>query len=284
MSTLTLRGLVLAIAVVAACANSSEIHSTTSSGSGASGGSGGTGGSGGSEPVGDSIPTGAVAFFENMSCPEGWDLYPLGNGRYLMPTVGGATPGATYGEPLENGEDRTHQHDVTESFALSSVSYAGVASGGNHGVAMEGTGMLATTSDAVSVGLPYIQLLICKKMAKAVPRSTPLPSGMLMFFDAPACPPEWQQSAVTQGRFVVGLPENAPADLAYGGGPLSAAEMRSHQHGTTAILQTAPHGIALASGCCGSGYAGNGIYASMDDTGAAESGAPFLELLHCQKM
>ena len=36
---------------------------------------------------------------------------------------------------------------------------------------------------------------------------TPLPAGLLMFFDAATCPAGWQQAAATQGRLLVALPQ-----------------------------------------------------------------------------
>jgi len=160
----------------------------------------------------------------------------------------------------------------------------GLAGGGNHGVAQAATVTLATTSDPASVGLPYVQLLACKKTVPAVPRATPLPARMQLFFDDVACPEGWKQVEATQGRFVVGLPKGAPADQTFGGAPLGSMGLVAHAHGNDVALVTAPHGIALASGCCGGGYAANGSYGASQDTDMAEPGVPYVELLQCEKM
>jgi hypothetical protein len=51
-----------------------------------------------------------------------------------------------------------------------------------------------------------------------------------------------------------------------------------------ANLATTPHGIALASGCCGDGYARNDSYSTIEDTAATEASPPYLELLLCEKL
>jgi hypothetical protein len=210
----------------------------------------------------------------------------MGDGFLLVPTVATAPPGLAHGKPLMSGEDRTHTHDIAASFSPSSVQYVGVAGGGNGGVGPDSSVSLKTTSAAVSTGLPYIQLLVCRKNDPAVPGSTPLPHGLQMFFDMTACPVGWIQTAATQGRFIVGLPQGAPQDVTFGGPALSSgdagADVRTHAHGVTATLTTTSHGIALASGCCANNYAGNGTYTAMVQTTQVEPALPYLELLACQ--
>jgi hypothetical protein len=245
------------------------------------------GGTGGASPGGDALPASAVSFFNGPSCPDGWVPYMAGDGRFLVPTVATSAPGVTLGTPLASGEDRTHTHGISASFALASVSYVGIASGGNGGVTSAGTVMLQTTSDPASTGLPYVQLMTCRKNAQAVPRTTPLPRGLQMFFDMTACPPGWSQTAATQGRLVVGLPQGAPQDVTFGGPALSSLDggaiAPTHAHTDTASLNTTAHGIALASGCCGGGYAANGTVMATMPTDPGDPGLPVLELLSCEK-
>ena len=70
--------------------------------------------------------------------------------------------------------------------------------------------MMTQSRSGPSTGLPYVQLLTCRKNAQAVPRPTPLPKGMQMYFDMVACPDGWKQTTATQGRLIVGLPQSAP--------------------------------------------------------------------------
>ena len=78
--------------------------------------------------------------------------------------------------------------------------------------------------------------------------------------DVALCPTGWKQAPATQGRFIVGAPKGAPPDVSFGGEPVSSATPRTHVHGNDVAVETVPHGIALAAGCCGSGYAKNMAY------------------------
>ncbi len=293
-------GLVAFCAAIGACAAGSNIDAPSGSGDGAAdagaGGSGGdattsststgTGGGGGGATTtatgkGDALPEGAVTFVQGPACPEGWGAYSAANGRVIVPLVGDDPAGTTHGTELANGEDRLHTHGVTATFKIGSVSYAGVVGGGNHGVGAAGDVAFSATSSAASTGLPYVQLLACRKVSAPTVKKS-LPSGMLLFFDTPACPIGWKR-AQTQGRLVLGLPKGAPADLAFGGNPLEPGETRTHTHATANLLTTSSHGIALASGCCGGGYAESGAYESKDDTTAGDAALPTIELLQCEK-
>jgi len=277
----------LAATGILACASGALVTSTTGSDHPAhdagSDAAGEGGGGGGSAPVGDAIPTGAVSYFDGSACPTGWAPHDTGAGRVAVPTTGSALGGAVSGTPLASGEDRTHTHALQASFELPAFSYAGIAGEANHGVAGAGTVTLSGAVDPASSGLPYVQLLSCKKLASAVPGASPLPAGLLMFFETTGCPDGWQQAASTQGRLMVGLPAGAPADLPFGGAPLPAADAPTHTHVTDPVLVTSPHGIALASGCCAGGYAVDGTYQSTQDSGPADPGLPLVTLLQCQK-
>jgi hypothetical protein len=280
----------------ASCATGDTIEAQTmGAGSGSTGGNGGSGnggsgsgssgnGGGGSGSNKDAIPQNGVGFFQVPACPNGWEPFKAAAGRAILPTIGTMPGGATVGEPLTSGEERMHTHEVKATLNLIDISYAGIASGGNTGVAKAGAVSFATTSDAASAGLPYVQLLACKKMAIPEPGVRPLPVGMQLYFDAATCPSGWKQAPATQGRFIIGSPQGAPADVSFGGEPVSSASPRTHRHGNEVAVETTPHGIALAAGCCGSGYAKNMAYSSKEDTETAEAGLPWIELLHCEKL
>ncbi len=255
-------------------------------GSGGDGtGNGGNGGSGGNAPTGrDAIPQNGIGFFQMPACPTGWEPFKAASGRAILPTVGTMAGGATVGTPLGSGEERKHTHSVQAAFNLIDISYVGVAGGGNSGVAKAGAASFTTTSDPASTGLPYVQLLACKKVAPPEAAAKPLPAGMQLFFNMATCPGGWKQTAATQGRFIVGLPKGAPADVAFGGEPISSAMPRLHTHKADVSVTTTAHGIALAAGCCGSGYAKNGTYTNSQDTGNGDASMPWIELLHCEKL
>jgi hypothetical protein len=268
--------------------NGSENSSSGSAGGGGNGGNGGNAGSGGSGGSGiprkDAIPQNGVGFFQIPACPTGWEPFKAAAGRAILPTIGTAPGGATVGDPLTSGEERQHTHQVKATFDLIDISYAGIASGGNSGVAKSGAVAFTTTSDAASTGLPYVQLLACKKMVAPEPSVKPLPAGMQIYYDGATCPSGWKQAPTTQGRFVIGTPKGAPADISFGGEPIASSLPRTHTHANDAALTTTPHGIALAAGCCGSGYAKNTSYSNSEDTGEGDAALPWIELLHCEKL
>ncbi len=126
-----------------------------------------------------------------------------------------------------------------------------------------------------------MQLLVCKKTGGRGPKA--LPTGMQVLFDAPKCPAGFHQNEETQGRVVIGLPKGAGADQAFGAAAMWGAGARMHAHGLDATLETSPHGLLIATGCCRDGYARNGKYTLTTTTEPTASGLPWVELLSCSK-
>jgi hypothetical protein len=66
----------------------------------------------------DGIPSGAVMFFDLATgCPDGWDNYPLAEGRYLVGVPDGGTLQGWAGEALTDKENRAvglHNHVMTD--------------------------------------------------------------------------------------------------------------------------------------------------------------------------
>lgn len=233
-------------------------------------------------PMGDSLPRDTVMYFNTMACPTGWEPYNEAAGRVIVPTMMGAMPNDVRGLPLRDAEDRTHTHELNETFAIDSVSYVGIAGGSNNGVATADDPTMMVRSEPASAGLPYVQVLACKKSTNAVARVTAVPSGMLIFVAASSCPTGYTQPMATAGRAPVGTPA-AGTDLATVGPAYDDTASRQHHHGVTATLTTAPHGIGLASGCCGSGFARNDVVRAANPTSDEDGSLPTLTLLQCQK-
>lgn len=231
----------------------------------------------------DSLPAGAVSFFNRRTCPVGWEPFALGAGRTVVPSLGGDPVGNTQGEPLIDREERVHSHLLTGTVATSSVSYIGIAGEANHGVARAGSYALSLASAPAASGLPYLQLLTCRKTGAPHPQKAPPPAGMLLFFSASACPPGWTQPASTQGRFLVGLPDGAKSGLAFGAPSLTSTESRRHRHSGGGQLKTSSHGIALASGAGAGGYAKDDTYAYQVTSSESAIDLPYVQLLQCQK-
>lgn len=238
--------------------------------------------------TGDSLPTGAISFFNSKSCPSGWEPFAAAAGRSVVPAVG-TEVGTTAGAPLGDAEDRPHGHTVTANLPLPQVSYAGIAGEANHGVARGGSPPLNVTFDKVSAGLPYVQLLICQKTAAPITTKGLAPSGTLMFFATPACPNGWGMTVTTTGRFLVGVPEKGTANQSFGGAPLGKtpegeAESRTHTHEARGTITTSSHGIALLSGGAADGYARNGKHPYVATAAASTVEFPYIQLLQCQKL
>jgi len=92
-----------------------------------------------------------------------------------------------------------------------------------------------------------------------------------MLFFRSQCPGGWVQAPSTQGRFLVGVPDGAPPNVGFGGAPLASDEQRAHRHAAEGSIDVGNHGIALASGCCGGGYAAAG--AGLADVAAGQDPA-----------
>lgn len=236
-----------------------------------------------SAPVGDSLPKLAVAFFQRKDCPRGWQPLAMAAGRTLVPTVGMDPIDIASGEPLMEGEDRAHGHAVMTNFNLSTVSYAGIAGEANHGLARGGSQALTGKTNAVPIGLPYVQLLVCNKLDEPDPRLRPVAKGTLVFFRTPDCPKGFVQAGGSQGRLIIGVPELATPGQKFGGLPLKSGEKRVHHHALSGSITTSSHGIALASGSGASGYAKNDKHPYQVDSIDEPSSFPYLQLLHCQK-
>lgn len=234
-------------------------------------------------PAGDSLPKGAVSYFNRKSCPDGWVPFAMGAGRSLVAAASPAAMMNTDGKPLLDGEDRVHAHTVNGSVTIPSVNYAGIAGEANHGVARAGTTAMTVVTGSASAGIPYVQLLACQKMVEPDLRQRPAASGMLMFFMTTECPLGWVAAGLSQGRFLVGKPDIGNAGQTFGGPPLAAAQPISHVHQISGTIKTTSHGIALASGGAAGNYAKDDSHRYQFATQAESVAMPSLQLRQCQK-
>lgn len=232
-------------------------------------------------PVADSLPVDAVMFFRGSECPSGWVPHLDGVGRAVAVAANAALNGYSLGSPLGDREVRAHTHNYAGSFTLDAVSYVGVVGGGNTGTSAAGTVRYDAQTSSDPAGLPYVQLRVCRKTGPVMAR--PLPSGLMIFFAGMQCPSGWTQPVATRGRVMVGLPSGGQDGATFGAAPLGQDTAPQHTHPTIAELAAAGHGIALASGCCGGGYARAGTYRVMGRTDANSAAMPTVQLLQCQR-
>jgi hypothetical protein len=248
-------------------------HSPSSSSSG----SGGEGIS-----TGDAFPPGAVAYFRKVACPVDWEFFPAAHGRAIIASSDGLPRGTFMGEPLAKGEDREHEHSITAAVAVPETEIAGIEGGGNDGMTPAGSYTLSTISGPAFSGVPYVRLLTCKKRELPPANAIRLPAKLHTYFDLDTCPSGWKPATVADGRLVVGRPSKAPADLPFGGKSITSPELPVHGHMFEATFDTSPHGVALASGCCGK-FGKNGTLTVSGETDPAVADIPMIALLHCEK-
>jgi len=84
------------------------------------------------------VPPGMVAFFQGLSCPNGWRSAPgTWEGRYLVMSIAGHSAGNTVGNALTHGENRPtgqHAHDIQTAFYGGSCSSNCASWGGSRGI------------------------------------------------------------------------------------------------------------------------------------------------------
>jgi hypothetical protein len=117
----------------------------------------------GSAPEDDGVPRGMVAFFVGASgCPAGWVTASEAAGRMLVAVDDSNSLGRRIGVPLGDRDDPSHTHAFTASGTIA-VKNLAAADGGNQSAAQPG--VLATTGTTLPArtGLPFVQLVVCKK-------------------------------------------------------------------------------------------------------------------------
>jgi hypothetical protein len=140
------------------------------------------------------VPSGAVTFFNLAACPTGWTAYAPAEGRGVVGLVNGGTLAATVGTALADQENRAtgqHSHTVTDPGHTHAPDHADA--GAFFVDTSEGTGAgttyydvpntstfyvfaaINTTSSATTgvkvdeagtvagTNAPYVQLLACQK-------------------------------------------------------------------------------------------------------------------------
>lgn len=234
----------------------------------------------------DPYPSQAIAFFNAKECPGGWT--PTGNlldvmtGRFLIPVMPNGTTQHTVETALASGENRTHAHSFNSSITLSSTYIYGVDGCCNNDQTSEGNYVFNGTTATSTSAVPYVQLLICMKSDEP-PGSGDIPSGVLMFTAGLACSTGWSQPAVTQGRFMVGLPAGGSPLATFGGDPLAPHEDRTHVHLFSGSFTPGSKSLAQAPWWRAWGYGHSGTQDYSGESGTASTGLPYMQILQCEK-
>jgi hypothetical protein len=242
----------------------------------------------------DPYPQTTIAFFKATACPSGWEPYADGNGRFVVPVSVSSGVGEPVLKALSNGQDPMHTHDFSSAIQVKRVRYTGKSGGGNTNLASAGKKEFSGTTEAASLNIPYVQLLVCIKTATPGPGA--IPSGVTSFFKNLSCPTGWSSPPSTLGRFLVALPPNGAVRAEFGGPPLTPKENRQHTHQFSGSVETNAHGISGASGCkrflpCARDYAKKDTYTYNRETeegnsratGSGAANLPYIQLLQCTK-
>jgi len=272
--------------VVCIMATSCIADNGPSSGSAGGGGSGGNGaggtGAGGNGPAGDAFPAGAVSFFNRLACPFEWSAYDDAAGRLIIAATAGLPSGTVIGKPLASGEDRPHTHNLSASVVVAAHQLTAPEIGANGVVTIPGPYGFSGAAMPTPAGVPYRQLLVCKKEAQPKADALPLPAKLHSYFNLDACPSGWNPATATEGRILVALPPQAPADMPFGGDPITSPDVRTHTHLFSATLVTSPHGVSAPDNI-GPFYGKNGSYPISGESDPAAIDVPIISLLHCEK-
>jgi len=230
----------------------------------------------------DPVPFGTVAFFASSvsTCPATFLPYAGAAGRFIIPGYSSQGTLPSVAPPLTSGEDLVHKHTYLTTVKLSDVSYAGIEGCCNDNVAADGIYNVEGTTDGVSFGLPYVQLLTC--VSNNATFDSNMPSGTLLFNQV-ACPPNWNVSLEAAGRLLVGVPDGAEPGVSFGtkSFPAGYTGEPTHNHFFNGGFDSRSCGVGLASGCCGSGYALNAHYDFVGQSDKAVAELPFLSVPMC---
>jgi len=234
------------------------------------------------QPTQDPVPFGTIGYFDTniVSCPVNWMPFQEGVGRFLLPGyyADGVLPSVA--PPLKSGEDRLHSHTYLTNITTVDVSYVGAESCCDDGPSATGEYPVTGESSSASSGLPYVQLLTC--VSQNATFDSKFPAETLLFNEV-SCPPGWNVSLEAAGRLLVALPNGGEPGATFGGHsfPPKFTGNPQHTHWYSGTVTTQYCGVGLASGCCGSGYAGNGVYPYKDASYQQGIDLPFLNVPLC---
>ena len=112
----------------------------------------------------DSTPTGMVAFFmgDTGTCPVGWKVPDLPQGRMIVGAASGSTVGIVVNRALRDRELPQHFHTLKMTFDLKSKDISGFAGSNNQG-AKSGKHSYDKQTELSESGWGFTQLAVCEK-------------------------------------------------------------------------------------------------------------------------
>jgi len=243
----------------------------------------------------DSLPKGAVAFFDRAACPDGWVVFDDAAGRFVIGITadGGATNGLTVGTALTSGQVPAHNHPFSAGFDTKKTNFALL--GGSRDLAKKKTYSFSgeTTNsnggdEALQpspVELPYYQLLVCQKTADPEGATSTVQQNMIFYQSTATCPNGFTDSPLADydGRFQVGNPSGGTTGQVFGGAPLANGQVFQHQHMISGSVKLVTKGIAGVTGCCTDGFAKSKTYDYSGLATPVDATPPYIQLLQCTR-
>jgi len=226
-----------------------------------------------------------LLFFEPTieECPANWQPLGEAEGRFIISGYDASGVVVSIAAPLSSGEDRLHSHGLTIGITTTDVSYAGIDGCCNSNTAANGFFDSTTNTTEISSGLPYIQLLTC--VSQETTFNSSFPAGILLFNEI-SCPPNYNITYESSGRFIVGLPDNGIPGATFGSDSLPPGFTGNleHDHTFEGSLALGSTGVGLASGCCGSGYAAASTYDYQGSTTDDAVDLPYIMIPLCAQL
>jgi hypothetical protein len=213
----------------------------------------------------------------DAACPGDASPWTLAADRYLVGTPEGGTAVATFGGG--DGLTSPHAHSVSgviptpaKGIALASGCCAGGYAGSN-GLSVN------TTTSAETPVFPGVALALCAAAPSVVPDAAP--AGIVLFSQTESCPPGWSIFLGAAGRLIVGTAAAGDVGLEVGDA-LGDKEDRTHTHAVSVSATLPSRTISAADGGNNQG-AQNGVVSATFTSGAATSGARFMQLTACRR-
>lgn len=203
----------------------------------------------------DTLPYGAIAYFNATACPTNWVHSTEADGRFVLPAGVGAKPGYATEAWWYVGKRYLHQHTLNSSFGTVNEMFVS-AFLGDHGPFVDPSRRYDLSGETPLGGdnfLPYVSLLACEKTMYGT--SEDIPPGLVMSFNAANCPDDWGLTIGANGRFFVGIGGNGTQGAVFGSNPIGPRRFTvSHKHlfsgeGKSVSLPSAPW-----TGTIGPGY------------------------------
>lgn len=229
---------------------------------------------------------GFVGYFLG-ACPTGWSSFSPLEGRLALLVNNSFQAGATFGFPLDDGEDRAHVHGVQGTLNLANRDIAALG-GSNTQAAKAGVQPLLpffNISYAATSGFPFVQFSACRYSTLSLQPPPVLPAGAVAIFDqtvkTSGCPSGY--AALTLGGEGNLLVLGATSGVIVGdAAPLEPGDdLPSHAHSFSSSIDLSAVDFAGIAGCCDHDVATSGSAPINGVTSQSSDGVPYAAVLAC---